>query len=105
MSWCGRYLHWTQLAEDTSGWAYAAEWNYYRRLVGRLLTEGHAGRWVVFKGESLVGFWDTLAEAESAVRERALQPVLLKRILEWEPVVRPSLRVLLGLQASRTHGT
>jgi hypothetical protein len=92
MNWRGRYMHWTELAENTSDWPYAAEWNFYRRLVGRLLTEGHAGRWVVIKGESLIGFWDTLAEAETAARERALQPVLLKRILEWEPLIRLSLR-------------
>ena len=92
MSWRSQYAHWTELAEDKSDWPYAAEWNYYRRLVGRLVTEGQTGRWVVIKGESLVGFWDTLAEAETAALERSLQPVLLKRVLEWEPVIRLSLR-------------
>jgi hypothetical protein len=87
-------IHWTQLEENTSDWPYAAEWNCYRQLVGRLLTEGHEGRWVAIKGESLIGFWDTLAEAETFALEHSLQPVLLKRVLEWELVFRPFPRML-----------
>jgi hypothetical protein len=105
MSWRSRYVHWTELAEDTSDWAYAAEWNYYRRLVGRLVTEGQTGRWLVIKGEALLGFWDTLAEAETYVRERALRPVLLKRVLEWEPVIRTPLRWYFWQASARRAGT
>jgi hypothetical protein len=104
MNWPGRVVHWTELKENTSDWPYATEWNFYLRLVGRLLTEGQAGRWVIIKGESLIGFWDTLDEAEAAARERDVPPVLLKRILEWEPVIRPSFRVLRFLHASPADG-
>ncbi len=104
MGW-RQIVHWTELQSAASDWAYAVEWNYYFRIVCRLLAEGHEGRWVVIKGEALIGFWDTLAEAESAALERFLRPMLLKRVLEWEPMIRPSFRVLRALQASRTHGT
>ncbi len=61
-----RFVHWTELKDNMSGWAYATEWNYYIRIVCRLLTEGHQGRWVAIKGESLIGFWDTLTGAETS---------------------------------------
>src|SRR5262245_23201424 len=64
-----------------------AEWGVYRRLVGRLLAEGHAGKWLLIKGETVLGLWDTLEAAEQA--RRSLQvPVFLKQVLEWEPIYR-----------------
>jgi hypothetical protein len=42
-------IHYTELPEDTSEGPIAREWNFYRREVGRLLAEGHEGRWVLIK--------------------------------------------------------
>ncbi len=82
-------IHFTQLPEDTSGGRTAAEWNYYRREVGRLLAEGHEGKWVLIHGEEIVGIWDTQAEADQIRLQRFLmQDVLVQQIRTHEPVLR-----------------
>lgn len=42
----------------------------YRREVGRLLAEGHAGRHVLIKGDEVVSIWDTQRDALQAGRDR-----------------------------------
>src|SRR5712671_3923260 len=42
-------IHYTELPEDASEGRIAGEWNFYRREIGRLLAEGHEGRWVLIK--------------------------------------------------------
>jgi hypothetical protein len=82
-------IHYTELPECGPESQIATESNFYRREVGRLLAEGHAGRWVLIKGEQVVGIWDTRAEAFAAADERfPLQPVLVRQVLEWEPLIR-----------------
>jgi hypothetical protein len=82
-------IHYTQLDEPIPGSPIAAEWDLYRREVGRLLAQGHEGRWVLIKGGTIVGIWDTEQEADQArLRGFLMQPVLLKQILTWEPVLR-----------------
>lgn len=77
------------LPEPVPGSPIAMEWNYYRRVVERLLAEGHEGRWVLIKNEEIVGIWDTEVEANQARLEKfLLQPVLMKQILAREPVLR-----------------
>lgn len=88
-----RTIHWTELTEDTSGGPLATEANFYRREVGRLLAEGHEGRWILIKGEAIIGIWDKREEAFAEADQRhLLQPVLVRQILEWVPLLRPSLR-------------
>ncbi|MCI0702103.1 MAG: hypothetical protein L0241_13550 [Planctomycetia bacterium] len=88
-----RAIHWTELPEDTSSGPLATESNFYRRMIGRLLTEGHEGRWLLIKGEELIGIWDTREEAFAAASERFFrQAVFVKQILEWEPLIRLPLR-------------
>jgi hypothetical protein len=82
-------IHYTKLPEDRSNGPIASEWNLYRREVGRLLAEGNLGRWVVIHGEEIIGIWDTEEEANQLRLERFfMQHVLMKQILEWEPVIR-----------------
>ncbi|MBY0522901.1 MAG: hypothetical protein K2R98_05865 [Gemmataceae bacterium] len=82
-------IHWTELSEATPGHRGATEWNFYRKQVGRLLGEGHEGRWVLIKGEEIFGIWDTEQEAKAARAQRfMMQDVLLRQILEREPVLR-----------------
>lgn len=82
-------IHFTKLPEDTSGGRLAREWNYYRRQVGRLLAEGHESRWVLIKGEDIVGIWDTEEESSRASLQRfPMQDVLLQQIREREPILR-----------------
>jgi hypothetical protein len=88
-----RAIHYTELPECSPDSQIATESNYYRREVGRLLAEGQEGRWVLIKGEQVIGIWDTRAEAFAVADERfLLQPVLVRQILEWEPLIRLPLR-------------
>jgi hypothetical protein len=84
-----RTIHYTDLAEMAAGSRIGIEWNFYRKQVGRLLAEGQEGRWLLIKGEEIIGIWDTKKEAEQAWVERFLmQDVLIHQILEREPMLR-----------------
>jgi hypothetical protein len=81
-------VHFSELPEAAPGRG-ATEWNFYRRAVGRLLAEGHEGRWVLIKGEEIIGTWDTEDEANRVRVERFLtQDVLMKQICTRERVLR-----------------
>jgi hypothetical protein len=80
-------INWTDLAEAPADSPIATEWNFYRRQVGRLLAEGHEGRWTLIQGEQIVGIWDTLEEANEV--QATLTPgVMVKQILTREPLLR-----------------
>jgi len=82
-------IHYTELPEDTSNSPIASEWNFYRREVGRLLAEGQEGKWLLIKGERIIGIWDSEAEAHQvAVQKYLMQPVLIHQVLTREPVLR-----------------
>ena len=82
-------IHWTDLAEAPPGSRIATEWNFYLKQVGRLLAEGHEGRWVLIKGEEIIGIWDTQKEADQVRVQRFLkQDVLIHQVLTFEPVLR-----------------
>jgi hypothetical protein len=80
-------ISYTALAEAPPDSPIATEWNFYRRHVGRLLAEGNQGKWVLIKGEQIIGIWDTFEEANEA-QSSLVQPMMLKQILEREPVLR-----------------
>jgi len=70
------------------------EWNTYRREVRRLLEEGHAGRFVLIKDETLLGLWDSETEALRAGYQRFLgQAFLVHQVQERERILR---RVRVG---------
>lgn len=82
-------IHYTELPEDASAGPIAAEWNFYREEAGRLLAEGEEGRWVLIKGEKIIGIWDTQEAAyEVALKNYLMQPVLIHQILTREPLLR-----------------
>jgi hypothetical protein len=82
-------IHWTELPEDTTGGVLAVEWNTYRREVGRLLAEGHENRWVLIKGEIIIGIWDRREDAFAAATERyRTEPALVRQVLVSEPLLR-----------------
>jgi hypothetical protein len=82
-------IHWTELKEDTSDRRGAADWNCYVKNIGRLLAEGHEGRWVLIHGAEITGIWDTEKEANEVRWQRfPMQGVLLKQIFEKEPILR-----------------
>jgi hypothetical protein len=65
------------------------EWNFFRREWQRLLAEGHEGRWVLLKGEEIIGIFDTLEEAKRVGVERfGLGPKLIQQVLRKYRVYR-----------------
>jgi hypothetical protein len=64
------------------------EWNLFRRELPRLLAEGHEGRWILIKGEEIIGLFDTDAEARGVgVRRFGLASMLLQQVLRcYRPV-------------------
>jgi hypothetical protein len=82
-------IPWTELPEATPGTRSSTEWNFYRQQVGRLLGEGHEGRWVLIKDEEIIGIWDTQQQADQVRAQRFLkQDVLIQQVLSREPVLR-----------------
>jgi hypothetical protein len=82
-------IHYTELPPSPPGSAIATEWDTYRREAGRLLKEGHEGKWVLVKGTQIVGMWDSEKEAyQESLKRYLLQPALVHQILEWEPTIR-----------------
>jgi hypothetical protein len=97
------HIHYTELPECDPESELGTESNFYRREVGRLLADGHAGRWVLIKGERIVGVWDAREKAFAVASGQFFgQPVLVKQILEWELLIRPSIRWYLW-QHSRSQ--
>jgi hypothetical protein len=46
------------------------EWDLFRRERPHLLAQGHEGRWVLVKGELIIGIFDTREEARNAGLQR-----------------------------------
>lgn len=81
-------IHYTELPACSPDSPIATENAFYQREVGRLLAEGHAGRWALIKGEQVIGIWDSRAEAFAVVDERYPdEHVLVRQLLEWEPLL------------------
>jgi hypothetical protein len=86
-------IHYTELPDAKPDSPLYQEWNYYRREVGRLLAEGHEGRFILIKGEAVVGIWDTREEAKDVALEKFLmQPCLIQQVCTREPLLRMPTR-------------
>lgn len=86
-------IHFTELPDAQPDSQIYQEWNHYRREVARLLAEGQEGRWVLIKGDEIIGIWETKQEAYTVALEKYLmQPCLIQQILSREPLVRGPLR-------------
>jgi hypothetical protein len=82
-------IHHTELPESTLHSPLRQEWNTYRREVGRLLAEGHQGRFVLIKNTTIEGIFDTWHAAhEEGLKRYLLQPMLVKQLLAREPILR-----------------
>jgi hypothetical protein len=82
-------LHYTELAPMAPNSPLYHEWNVYRREVGRLLAEGHEGKFVLIKGEEMVGLFRGFEGGVGVGRaEYLLQPFLVQQVREREPVLR-----------------
>jgi hypothetical protein len=84
----GRTIHYTELRPAEPNDPIGVEWDTYRREVGRLIAEGHEGKFVLIKGNAILGIYDTKDEADDEGRRRyLLQPRLVHQIRTLEPVI------------------
>ncbi len=64
-----------------------------RRVVRALLAEGHEGKWVLVKGDAIIGIFDTEDDARAiALQKYLMQPCLIHQVRSREPLVRMSMR-------------
>ncbi len=81
-------IHFSELAPAAANSPLAVEWETYRREVGHLIEEGHEGKWVLIKGEEIIGLFDTKEQALEVGAERfLLKPKLIHQVLTREPVL------------------
>lgn len=81
-------IHHTELPPAKPGESLAEEWETYRREVGRLLAEGNEGRYILIKGQQIIGIWDRQDDAlATGYKMFLLQPFMVQRIQERERVV------------------
>jgi hypothetical protein len=81
-------VHYTKLPDLPPDHTFVREWAAYVREMPRWLAEGQEGRFVLIKGDEIVGIWDTWREAADTGRERfGMVPIMVHQILEWEPVL------------------
>jgi hypothetical protein len=67
--------------KDASVGPIARKWNFYRREAGRLLAEGHEGKWLLVKGDAIIGIFDTEDEARAiALQKYLMQPCLIRQV-------------------------
>jgi len=91
------WIHHTELKEVDPSKELGVESNTYRREVGRLLSEGHEGRWVLIKGEQIIGIWDTFSDASSEGTCRYLrEPFMVQRVQTWQRILNLPYRFRLS---------
>ena len=89
-------IHHTELKENLSGTPLASSWNVYVREVGRLLAEGHEGKWVVIADGAIVGlFQDRQSALNLAYSTSRDASPMIHQIRESETVYRLSSRITL----------
>jgi hypothetical protein len=87
-------IHFTELPAGQPESPLRQEWDFYRHEVGRLLAEGQEGRFILIKGEEVIGIWDTQEEARAvALQKYLMQPCLIHQVRSREPVLRGPLRL------------
>ncbi len=89
-------MHYTEMLASPPDHPLYRESETYRRELPRLLAEGHEGKSVLIKGDTILGIFADYDEAMNVGRERYLmEPFLVHPILEWQPVFRQYLAKLI----------
>ena len=89
-------IPWTELPPANPDSPLAAEWETYRREVGRLLAEGQEGKYALIKGEEIIGIFETWGEARRVGLEKyLLDGHIVRPILSREPVIRGPVNLRL----------
>jgi hypothetical protein len=77
----------TELKEDHSNDPAAPGWNVYAREIGRLIAEGHEGKWVAIAEGRLIGVYATKSEADCAlIVGKFTWPAALYQVRSQHPV-------------------
>ena len=87
-----RTLHYTELPDMPTDNPLYHEWNLYRRELPRLLAEGHEGKWVLIKGDVILGLYSSDDEATRAGYDKLglVSAMFVQQIRTEEPLVRVS---------------
>jgi hypothetical protein len=99
----GQTIPYTELPAAEPDSQLFTEWETYRREVGRLLAEGQEGRFVLIKGDEILGLYDTREAVRGAGLQRyQLQPFLVHQVRSREPLIKTPIWFQLW-HASRTR--
>ena len=83
-------VHYSELADLPADDPLAIELAAYKREAGRLIAEGHEGRFVLIKNGVVIGIWDNWHDAIVAGEARfgVREPFMVHQILTRERVYR-----------------
>lgn len=82
-----KFIHFSELTPTEPDEEPDPEWDTYVREVGRLIAEGHEAKFVLIKGDQILGIWDEELEAEREGYRRYLRGgFLVHQIRTWERV-------------------
>ena len=82
-------MHYTELPDLPPGHQFAREWAVYKRELPRWLAEGQEGRFVLIKGDEVIGLWDTWRETSNAgLAMFGNVPYMVHEIQECERIYR-----------------
>lgn len=82
-------IHYTELTEANPDEVLGQEWNTYRRELGRLLADGHEGKFILIKGETILGIFEREEAAVGEGYHKFLrQGFFVHQIREKEPILR-----------------
>jgi hypothetical protein len=80
-------IPYSELAPASPDSPLALAWECYRREVAQLIAAGHEGKWLLIRGNEVIGLYDTEDQALDLRAARFLgQPVLVQQIRVCEPV-------------------
>lgn len=86
-----RTIHYTEVPDLSPDDLLYREWKTFRRELPRLLAEGHEGKFVLLKGDAIIGLFATQNEALNTGRQLyLLQPFMVQQALTEEPLLRIS---------------
>lgn len=88
------YIPYTEIPPTAPDAPLYEEHETYRREVGRLLAEGHEGKFIVIHGREIIGIFETHQEAFKAAWTLHPAQCMRREILSREPGYRLSSRVL-----------
>lgn len=89
LRYTGKTIPYTELPPADPDDPDGADWETYRREVGRLLAEGHEGKAVLIHGGEIVALFPTWEEAaRHGSRHFPLEPTLAQVIRSQEPLIR-----------------